>query len=89
LPTEAELETERLSWNSSDDQGAFASALKLPMPGARNGSNGYLGYVDTNGFYWSSTVDDTYSRNLFFSSGSAGINFNNRYVGYAVRCLKD
>ena len=35
IPTEAELDAERLSWSSDNSAGAIASALKLPMAGYR------------------------------------------------------
>ncbi len=89
LPTEAELETERLSWSSNNAQGAFASALKLPMAGTRNFSNGSLNGVGTNGFYWSSTVNGVFSRFLYFLSGDADVGSGSRAHGYSVRCLKD
>ena len=89
IPTEPELEAERLSWSVNTSVGAFASALKLPMAGNRNTSNGSLFNVGSNGSYWSSTVSSTYSRNLYFSSSNAGMNTGNRALGVAVRCLKD
>jgi uncharacterized protein (TIGR02145 family) len=89
LPTEAELEAERLSWSSIDDQGAFASALKLPMAGFRLFSNGLLFDVGTGGCYWSSSVSSTLSRNLVFNSSNANMGTFNRADGLSVRCLKD
>ena len=56
LPTDAEWDTELTSWNSNDDAGAFASPLKLPVAGGRNGSDGSLSSVGAIGGYWSSTV---------------------------------
>ncbi len=90
LPTDAELEAERVSWGSgnSNAAGAFASPLKLPVAGTRTRSNGSLSNVGTYGRYWSSTVSSTDSRYLFFSS-YAGIYASFRARGYAVRCLKD
>jgi hypothetical protein len=38
LPTEAELNAERLSWSSNNAAGAFASPLKLPVAGYRDRS---------------------------------------------------
>ena len=88
VPTEAELDAERLSWGSNNSAGAFASPLKLPMAGGRDGSNGTLIFVGTFGFYWSSTVSSTDSRGLFFGS-SAYMDTDIRAVGFSVRCLKD
>jgi uncharacterized protein (TIGR02145 family) len=89
LPTEAELEAERLSWSSNNAQGAFASALKLPVAGGRYFSFGSLGFVGTNGHYWSSTVAGVNSRSLNFKSSLANMDCNFRANGFSVRCLKD
>ena len=89
LPTEAEWEAERTSWSSNNAAGAFASPLKLPVAGIRYDSNGSLINVGFNGYYWSSTVDGTNSRNLNFNSSNANMNSNNRANGNSVRCLKD
>jgi uncharacterized protein (TIGR02145 family) len=89
LPTEAELEAERLSWSSNNAQGAFASALKLPVAGYRASSNGSLNFVGTYGFCWSSTVNGVDSHYLFFSSGGALMSSSGRAYGLSVRCLKD
>jgi uncharacterized protein (TIGR02145 family) len=89
LPTETEINAERLSWSANTSVGAFASPLKLPMAGYRSGSNGSLYYVGSYGFYWSSTVSGVGSRNLRFYSSPSGMSTLNRADGISVRCLKD
>ena len=89
LPTETELNAERLSWSSNDQTGAFASPLKLPIAGNRNYSNGTLALAGTFGYYWSSTVSSTQPRYLLFSSGLAAVSANFQASGFPVRCLKD
>ena len=89
LPTDTELDAERLSWSSNNSAGAFASPLKLPLAGFRNYSFDALFDVGTYGYYWSSTVSSTNSRSLFFDSSSAVMGTNYRRFGYSVRCLKD
>ena len=89
LPTEAEWEAERTSWSSNNAAGAFASPLKLPVAGYRDGSNGTLYTVGSYGFYWSSTVNGTYARGLYFFSSNATIASSYRANGFSVRCLKD
>ncbi len=89
VPTESELNTERLSWSSDNRAGAFASPLKLPSAGFRSNSNGSLLDVGTFGGYWSSTVSSTLSRLLYFSSSSATMTTSFRARGFSVRCLKD
>ena len=89
LPTETELNAERLSWSSNNSAGAFASPLKLPMAGFRTFSNGSLVDVGPTGYYWSSTVSSTFSRHLRFFSSNALMTTYNRANGLSVRCLKD
>ena len=89
LPTEAELETERLSWSSNNAQGAFASLLKLPVAGYRSNSNGSLSNVGATGAYWSSTVNGVFSHYLHFNSSNAHMGLSSRAFGRSVRCLKD
>jgi hypothetical protein len=91
LPTETELEAERLSWSQNNSAGAFASPLKLPVAGYRSGINGSLIDVSTYGFYWSST-NSTYSRGLRFGSTwqvTVMVTSINKHLGLSVRCLKD
>ncbi len=89
LPTDTELDTERLSWSSNNRTGAFASPLKLPVAGERWSSNGRLDDVGADGYYWSSTINSTESRYFFFYGGNAGMNTRDRAYGYSVRCIKD
>jgi uncharacterized protein (TIGR02145 family) len=94
LPTETEINAERLSWNANTSEGAFASPLKLPMPGARDRNNGSLLSGGANGYYWSSTVsganaNGTNSRRLSFSSSNAFMVGSYRADGLTVRCIKD
>jgi uncharacterized protein (TIGR02145 family) len=89
LPTQTELENERVSWAPNNNvAGAYASPLKLPAAGLRSYINGELLFVDDQGRYWSSTVNGTQSRRLDFTS-SAAMGNSNRAFGYSVRCLKD
>ena len=95
LPTEAELNAERLSWRRNNRTGAFASPLKLPVAGCRTRNDGSLCGLGSCGFYWSSTVDGVYSRSLRFRSGLRFLSCNantasfGRAHGRSVRCIKD
>jgi uncharacterized protein (TIGR02145 family) len=89
LPTETELNAERLIWISNDAAGAFDSVLKLPLAGYRRNSNGSLGYVGSYGSYWFSTVSGAIARNLLFNSSNASMSTDYRAYGFSVRCLKD
>jgi uncharacterized protein (TIGR02145 family) len=89
LPTETEINAERLSWSTNNSVGAFASPLKWPMAGYRNYSDGSLGNVGSEGYYWSSTVSSLDSRSLYFFGSDATIYTEYRAYGLSVRCLKD
>jgi hypothetical protein len=89
IPTDTELEQERLSWATNNSAGAFASPLKLPMAGYRDVSAGSLVDVGTSGFYWSSTVSTIYPRFSYFDSVGATMGYASRAYGFSVRCLKD
>ena len=89
IPTDTELDAESASWGSQDAAGAFASPLKLPLVGFRNGMDGSLNYVGSRGYYWSSTIVGTNSRYFVVDSGFISINPNTRNYGFAVRCIKN
>jgi hypothetical protein len=90
LPTDIELEAERLSWSVNTSVGAFSSALKLPKAGYRDRNDGLLGSVGVTGLYSSSSVIGTDSRRLDFSNSIAGMSTSsNRAYGFSVRCIKD
>ena len=88
LPTETELNTERLSWSSNNAEGAFASPLKLPMAGERN-LNGILNNLDDTGCYYTSTIQSTSSKHLLFQGTFSSIQDGWRGMGRSVRCIKD
>jgi uncharacterized protein (TIGR02145 family) len=89
IPTDAEWDAERLSWVSNDEVGAFLSPLKIPLNGARNGSNGSLVNVSTNGGYWSLSLSGIYARCIVFASTNAYLLSSYRIDGYSVRCIQN
>jgi uncharacterized protein (TIGR02145 family) len=89
VPTDAELDAERLSWVSNNAAGAFASPLKLPLTGYRDGSNGSIIGDGSAGIYWSSTVSGTISSALAILNSTAQMVTNGRSRGNSVRCIKD
>jgi uncharacterized protein (TIGR02145 family) len=93
LPTDAELNAERVSWGTNNNAaGAFASPLKLPLAGSRSRTSGLVIDVGTFGHYWSSTFFNTGSLLLGFTSngaGNAAMAGNDRSNGFSVRCIKD
>ncbi|MDC1205152.1 fibrobacter succinogenes major paralogous domain-containing protein, partial [Salibacteraceae bacterium] len=84
VPTETELNAERLSWNANNGNGAFASPLKLPRAGGRLNNGSLVG----GGHYWSSTVSGNGSRSFRYDNSAAMYN-DLRAKGYSVRCIKD
>ncbi len=88
IPSEAEINDERLSWNSNNSDGAFNSPLKLTAAGTRGRSSGMLANVGTFGYYWTNTVVSTNSQRLYFGSSQASMASSNRASGMTVRCIK-
>ena len=93
LPTEIELNAERLSWSTNTSAGAFASPLKLTLAGFRNYVNCNLVSIYGTGFYWCSTVNGADSYALYFNNpflgGLVRMNTSSRAYGSSVRCIRD
>ena len=89
VPTETEWETERASWSSNDSTGAFASPLKLVVAGWRFRLDGSINNAGVEGYYWSSNVDGSNARGLYFNIFGVGRDSYNRSYGFSVRCIKD
>jgi uncharacterized protein (TIGR02145 family) len=91
LPTETEWQTERISWGSENNNstGAYNSPLKLVPAGYRSHTDGTMVREGRYGYYWSGTVSDGNSRNLYFLEGHAGLGMNHRADGLSVRCIMD
>ena len=89
LPTRTELDAERALFSFQDTTGALASPLKLPPAGTRNSSTGSVDYAGSEGYYWSSTVSNSFAYNLNLYSGLAIMSTVRRANGYSVRCIKD
>jgi hypothetical protein len=91
LPTDVELNNERMVWGNNNSIGAFESSLKLVAGGYRGPSAGAI--VPGSGFYWSSTVSDSggidYSRGMYFHDAGAAIGDYGRSKGFSIRCIKD
>jgi uncharacterized protein (TIGR02145 family) len=90
LPTQAEWNTERLSWSTNNSAGAFNSPLKLPLTGYRHRSDGVIYDLSSLGSYWSSTsVGGSRSGTMDFYINAANVDSGNRAGGFCVRCIKD
>jgi len=89
VPTETEINNERIAWAQNNYHGAIASSLKMPATGYRFRTNGSIVDAGSVGHYWTSTVSGTNSRRLQFDSGTSTIDSPYRAHGYSVRCIKD
>ena len=89
LPTDAEWNSERLTWSSNNAAGAFASPLKLPLAGYRDLLDGNVYDVGDFGYYWSSTVTGIDSRLLEFYTNNLFVGDYYRAYGSSVRCIKN
>ncbi|MDR1591624.1 MAG: fibrobacter succinogenes major paralogous domain-containing protein [Prevotellaceae bacterium] len=63
--------------------------LFLPASGYRDYKGGPMTYLGTNGFYWSSTVNDTRARYQSISSSTSSTLRSERTSGFSVRCVKE
>ena len=93
IPTSAEWNAERLSWNANNSAGGFNSPLKLTVGGIRLNNYGGFSQVGHYGSYWTSTINQIYAVSLYladFSSNYASL-YNSEYrsLGMSVRCIKD
>lgn len=93
LPTEAELDAERLSWSNrwNLQEGAFNSPLRLTVAGYRNPTDGSLNQVGSNGYYWSGSTNGfqkPYSL-VFGKSMRDSVMAGYLAYGFSVRCIKD
>ena len=89
IPSEIELNAERISWTANTNLGAFASPLKLSIAGTRSRQNGQIFDVGNVGIYWSSNISSNISRILGIVTNNAEINTNSRANGNSVRCIKN
>lgn len=90
VPTAAELDAERQTWNPMNPVGAFNSPLKWPLAGTRRGFGvGALANEGTGGIYWTSTSSATGSILLEFGNNNQQVTNVTRTTGASVRCIKD
>ena len=96
IPTESEINAERLSWGANTALGAFISPLKLTKSNSRSGISGSLGVGTPSptgpiipGVYWSSSVSVNGSRYFLFDNNNATFYTGVRATGCAVRCIKN
>ena len=89
IPTAVEWQTELNSWVSKNNNGAYASPLKLTMGGYRDYSTGGVSAAGSRGRYRSSTISGTSAEHLGFDSSSASMNAFGRAYGQSVRCIKN
>jgi hypothetical protein len=97
IPTQAELQAEKLSWVTPDAAGALASPLRFPpLAGSRGTlSTGVPILNQGNGAIWSSTIRSILSNGTtFYYFKAMRINDGSIFdcqgsAGVTVRCIKD
>jgi uncharacterized protein (TIGR02145 family) len=88
LPTDVELNSERLSWSSNNAVGAFNSILKFSVAGNKSVGGSFVS-VGTGGLYWTSSISNEISYRLDISNSNASIAPSARALGNSVRCIKN
>jgi uncharacterized protein (TIGR02145 family) len=100
VPTQTELATETLDYagidNTStgavkviDSATAFSNFLKFPVAGYRSNFDGSMSNQGSWGGVWTSSVDGSYSVDMYFDSGDADWDCGNRAGGLSVRCVEN
>ncbi len=90
LPTQNELNVERVSWSTNDRSGAFGSPLKLVCAGNRKYNTGGLFMPGSYGYLYSSTTDPSNrSFGLYYSSKASSTYLSYRGYALSVRCIMD
>ncbi|MEN9333014.1 MAG: hypothetical protein RLY35_194 [Bacteroidota bacterium] len=79
------------NWNSPNTGATNSSGFNALPGGYRYGYGTYYG-IGNNGYWWSSTEDDSYYawyRGLSYSSSLVGRYSNFKHYGCSVRCIRD
>ncbi len=92
VPTLDELKAELLDAGSAEIRNkddAFNSFLRLPSAGYRYDFSGSVNAAGSWGDVWTSSVDGSGSRDLYWDSGGTGWYNSGRADGLSVRCLRN
>ncbi len=90
VPTEAEANEERLTWDSNNIAGASVATLKWVPTGRRHSTTGSI-LGTQSGTYWTSTTgtnSSQMSKQMNISNSNANVTENARGDGRAIRCIK-
>ena len=100
VPTQTELANETTGYAGSDNSTtgaikvidsatAFSNFLKFPVAGSRSNFDGSMDGQGSWGGVWTSSVDGSYSVDMYFDSGDADWDCGNRAGGLSVRCVEN
>jgi hypothetical protein len=89
LPTQTELNNERISWSTQNLAGSFSSPLKFTCAGGRGGILADLTQVGVEGYYWASTAGTNTSFFLLVRNVSPTMTAVSRSRASSVRCIKN
>jgi uncharacterized protein (TIGR02145 family) len=81
----------KTSWNSSNVYPTNSSNFSA-LPGGYRLQNGEYQGIESHGYWWSATADDSVNAWYIFISNYSSVvlgNFTTRANGYSVRCIKD
>jgi uncharacterized protein (TIGR02145 family) len=86
VPSLTQWQEAATGWTNRTD--AFNSLLKLPSAGWRSESAGNISNAGSWGNYWTTSVNSTGARGIYFDSFNFNSNTYARASGRSVRCLK-
>ena len=72
--------------------GRIQRLLHIALPGGYRNNNGNYNNMGNNGYFWSSTANNSnnaWNRKLNYNNSEVNRNNNNKRNGFSVRCLGD
>jgi uncharacterized protein (TIGR02145 family) len=84
-------ETGTTHWQSPN-RGATNETGFTALPGGSRNNNGTFDYIGYNGIWWSATEYDTdyaWYRYMYYNYSDVDRDYNNKEVGFSVRCVRD
>jgi uncharacterized protein (TIGR02145 family) len=89
VPTEAEMKAEMDAYKIINGSSNLASYHKFPFAGFRAADTGTPSNEGVGGYYWTSTITNTYARYYYLDNNQVNAYSGRRSIGFPVRCIKN
>ncbi len=88
VPSDAQITAEITAYGITNNTTAYTSIFKFVTSGSRNASNAKLSSQNSNGSYWTSSINGTSAIKRYINSNSTISTVFGRANGASVRCIK-